>query len=135
MPRRSAVSSWLVTSTPSIVIRPDVGSISRLTIFSDVVLPQPDGPTRMQILPAGTVNDRSLTAPGVPRFPAAGSYDLDTWSNWTTAPWVARPVIARAVLRGWVCATPYRSPNASVTPLRTFGDTGPVPDPVRPGIT
>ena len=42
-----------------------VGSISRLTILSEVVLPQPDGPTRTQILPAGTVSDRSLTAPGV----------------------------------------------------------------------
>ena len=39
--------------------------MSRLTILSDVVLPQPDGPTRMQILPAGTVSERSLTAPGV----------------------------------------------------------------------
>src|SRR5690349_19064137 len=100
MPRRSSVSSRLVTSTPSIVIRPEVGSIRRLTIFSDVVLPQPDGPTRMQILPAGTVSDRSLTAAGaVPRFVAAGSYDLETWSNCTTAPWVARPVIGRTVLR------------------------------------
>ena len=36
----------------------------RLTILSEVVLPQPDGPTRMQILPAGTVSDRSLTAAG-----------------------------------------------------------------------
>ena len=41
--------------------------MSRLTILSDVVLPQPDGPTRQQILPAGTTSDRSLTAPGVPR--------------------------------------------------------------------
>ena len=41
--------------------------MSRLTILSEVVLPQPDGPTRMQILPAGTVSDRSLTAPGVGR--------------------------------------------------------------------
>jgi hypothetical protein len=46
-------------------IRPLVGSMSRLTIFSDVVLPQPEGPTKTQILPAGTVRDRSLTAPGV----------------------------------------------------------------------
>ena len=45
-------------------IRPLVGSMSRLTILRLVVLPQPDGPTRTQILPAGTVSDRSLTAPG-----------------------------------------------------------------------
>ena len=65
MLRRSSVSSRVAASTPSIRILPDVGSISRLTILSDVVLPQPDGPTRMQILPAGTFSDRSLTAPGV----------------------------------------------------------------------
>ncbi len=39
--------------------------MSRLTILSEVVLPQPDGPTSTQILPAGTVSERSLTAPGV----------------------------------------------------------------------
>ena len=40
--------------------------MSRLTILSEVVLPQPDGPTSTQILPAGTFSERSLTAPGVP---------------------------------------------------------------------
>ena len=52
-----------------------VGSISRLTILSEVVLPQPDGPTRTQIAPAGIVSDRSLTAPGTgarPAFAGAG---------------------------------------------------------------
>ena len=38
-----------------------VGSMSRLTILRLVVLPQPDGPTSTQILPAGTVKLRSLT--------------------------------------------------------------------------
>ena len=66
MPRRSAVTSRVAMSTPSIRIRPDVGSMSRLTILRLVVLPQPDGPTSTQILPAGTVSERSLTAPGVP---------------------------------------------------------------------
>ena len=66
--------------------------MSRLTILSDVVLPQPDGPTRMQILPAGTVSDRSLTAPGwslawPPPSWSRRSYDLVTWSNSTTAAW------------------------------------------------
>ncbi len=42
------------TSSPPMVMRPLVGSISRLTIFMLVVLPQPDGPTRTQISPAGT---------------------------------------------------------------------------------
>ena len=40
--------------------------MSRLTILSEVVLPQPDGPTSTHTLPAGTVSDRSSTAPGVP---------------------------------------------------------------------
>ena len=66
--------SRVATSTPSSRIRPEVGSISRLTILSDVVLPQPDGPTSTQILPAGTSSDRSLTAPGAPAFVAFASY-------------------------------------------------------------
>ena len=70
MPRRSSVTLRVDASTPSNRMRPDVGSISRLTILSDVVLPQPEGPTRTQILPAGTVSDRSLTAPGVPALVA-----------------------------------------------------------------
>ena len=70
MPRRSSVTLRVAASTPSSRMRPDVGSIRRLTILSDVVLPQPEGPTSTQILPAGTVSDRSLTAPGVPAFAA-----------------------------------------------------------------
>src|SRR3954453_22253271 len=133
MRRRSAVISWLITSTPSIVMWPEVGSIHRLTIFKDVVWPQPDGPTRMQIFPAGTVSDRSLTAAGAaPRFVAAGSYDFETWSNSTTAPWVTRAAISRTVLRLWVSPTPYRSPDRRLAPSRTLGDTGRVPDPVCP---
>ena len=53
-----------MTSSPPIVMRPLVGSMSRFTIFMLVVLPQPDGPTRTQISPAGTVRLRSLTAGG-----------------------------------------------------------------------
>ena len=64
MPRRSSVTSRVAASTPSMRIRPLVGSMSRLTILRLVVLPQPDGPTSTQILPAGTLNERSLTAPG-----------------------------------------------------------------------
>ena len=58
-----------MTSWPSMVIRPPVGSMRRLTIFIDVVLPQPDGPTRTQISPAGivrrqVVDGRRLRAAG-----------------------------------------------------------------------
>ena len=55
MLRRSSVTSRSAMSTPSSRIRPDVGSMRRLTILSEVVLPHPDGPTRTQIFPAGTV--------------------------------------------------------------------------------
>ena len=40
---------------PSMRMSPLVSSISRLTSFSAVVLPPPDGPTSTQISPAGTV--------------------------------------------------------------------------------
>ena len=46
---------------------PEVGSMSRLTILSEVVLPQPEGPTSTQIFPAGTASERSLTAAAAPR--------------------------------------------------------------------
>ena len=57
--------------------------MSRLTILSEVVLPQPDGPTRTQILPAGTVRVRSLTAPGAPNRRVASSKCFVTWTNST----------------------------------------------------
>ena len=50
-----------VTSSPSSTIRPLVGSISRLTIFMVVVLPQPDGPTSTHSSPAGTSRLRAST--------------------------------------------------------------------------
>ena len=73
IPRRSSVVSRVAASVPSSRIRPDVGSMSRFTILSEVVLPQPDGPTRTQIFPAGIVSDRSLTAPGAPALLARAS--------------------------------------------------------------
>ncbi len=44
------------------MIRPDVGSMIRLTIFMVVVLPHPEGPTRMTISPSGTSSVRLSTA-------------------------------------------------------------------------
>ena len=41
-------------SLPSTRIVPPVGSIIRLIIRSDVVLPQPDGPTNTVMRPAST---------------------------------------------------------------------------------
>ena len=54
MPRRSSAASVFITSVPSTRIVPDVGSIMRLTMRSDVVLPQPDGPTNTVIPPSRT---------------------------------------------------------------------------------
>ena len=47
---------------PSIRMSPESNGISRLTIFSAVVLPPPDGPTRTQKVPAGISSERSSTA-------------------------------------------------------------------------
>src|SRR3954465_16013078 len=79
--------------------------MSRLTILSDVVLPHPDGPTSTQILPAGTVSERSLTAPGVPfsRRP----YTLLTWRNSTVAP-REDPLAVAPVCAGLFVAAPRR---------------------------
>ncbi len=43
-------------------IVPEVGSIIRLIIRSEVVLPQPDGPTSTVIAPSGIVRERLPTA-------------------------------------------------------------------------
>lgn len=53
MPRRSSAASIVAVSWSSIVIRPAVGSIIRLTIRNDVVLPHPEGPTSTVIRPLG----------------------------------------------------------------------------------
>ena len=58
----------VVTSSPSITIRPWLGSIRRLIIFSVVVLPQPDGPTNITVEPAGISRVRWSTA-GLAREP------------------------------------------------------------------
>src|SRR6185369_11423093 len=75
MPRRNLTGSTLVTSLPSTVSVPDVGSIIRLIIRIDVVLPQPDGPTKTVSVPSGTSSVRSSTAT-VP-----SGYFLVTFSN------------------------------------------------------
>ncbi len=77
--RRSNAGSWPVTSLPSIRIVPDVGSIIRLIIRSDVVLPQPEGPTSTVMAPVGMVMERLPTAT-VP-----SGYLLVTSSNSITA--------------------------------------------------
>ena len=40
--------------------------MSRLIIFSEVVLPHPDGPTKMTISPEGTSSESSWTASASP---------------------------------------------------------------------
>ena len=62
MPRRSDGASMLRVSLPSISTAPWVGSIIRLIIRSEVVLPQPDGPTNTVICPVGISMVRSSTA-------------------------------------------------------------------------
>src|SRR5690349_1271276 len=86
MPRRSFTASTFVTSLPSTVSVPDVGSIIRLIIRIEVVLPQPDGPTNTVSVPSGTSSVRLSTAT-VP-----SGYFLVTFSN----------VIIRLFLQGLV---------------------------------
>src|SRR3954447_22020868 len=62
MPSRSFTGSTPATSLPSTVSTPDVGSIIRLIIRIEVVLPQPEGPTNTASVPSGTSSVRSSTA-------------------------------------------------------------------------
>src|SRR3954470_19296886 len=62
MPRRRSAASTDMMSLPSTEITPSLGSIIRLIIRRDVVLPQPDGPTKTVILPASTLRSSESTA-------------------------------------------------------------------------
>ena len=62
MCRRSWSAPWVLMSLSPMWIVPDVGSISRLIIFSEVVLPQPEGPTNITISPAGMTRLSPSTA-------------------------------------------------------------------------
>ncbi len=55
IPRRSSAGSVPVMSSPSMRIRPAVGSIIRLIMRSEVVLPHPEGPTSTVMAPSGMV--------------------------------------------------------------------------------
>src|SRR3954452_23884343 len=62
MLRRSWSALWPLMSLSPMWIETDVGSMSQLIIFSEVVLPQPDGPTNMTISPAGMTRLSPSTA-------------------------------------------------------------------------
>src|SRR5437868_5710913 len=62
MRRLSSVTLKLRASRPSIRIRPESCSYRRLTIFSRVVLPHPDGPSKTTRCPWGTSRVTSSTA-------------------------------------------------------------------------
>src|SRR2546428_5897919 len=68
MRRRNKIGFSSSTFLPSIKISPEVGSIKRLTIRSSVVLPEPEVPTSIQVLPSGkaklTASTAGLLAPG-----------------------------------------------------------------------
>ena len=51
-------------SLSSSQMRPEVGSIIRLIIRSDVVLPQPDGPTNTVIWPDGAIQGQLVDGDG-----------------------------------------------------------------------
>src|SRR6056297_2886097 len=52
----------VVTSSPSMMMWPEDGSMMRLIILRLVVLPQPDGPTKTTISPLGIFRLRRSTA-------------------------------------------------------------------------
>src|ERR1019366_282099 len=62
MLRRRALTSIVAVSRPSMEMAPDVGSISRLIIVREVVLPHPEGPAKTTISPERTSTDSSPTA-------------------------------------------------------------------------
>src|SRR5689334_22808978 len=78
MPRRSSAAGTDAVSSSSSQTVPDVGSTIRLTIRSEVVLPQPEGPTRTVIRPDGATRSSPSTAVVPP------GYRLTTESNLIT---------------------------------------------------
>src|SRR5699024_12380305 len=62
MRRRNRSTFIVVMSSSSITMLPVSVSMSRLIIFKVVVLPQPEGPTSMTMLPAGIYMVRQSTA-------------------------------------------------------------------------
>ncbi len=61
-PTRRSCTVLYVCSSPSIQIRPDVGSSSPAIIRSTVLLPEPLGPRSAVMLPASAVKETSRTA-------------------------------------------------------------------------
>src|SRR5580765_367562 len=62
MPRRSATSGSSRTLKPSMRMSPSSNGTSRRTRRTAVVLPQPDGPTSVQNVPAGISSESSRKA-------------------------------------------------------------------------
>ena len=75
-----------VTSAPPIMIAPDVGSSSPAIMRSVVVLPQPEGPSKVTRVPAAIVNEMSLTA-------ATSPYSLLTFRNSIDAAFMAWMIV------------------------------------------
>src|SRR5436190_15328267 len=114
---------------------PSVISIIRLTIRIAVVLPQPEGPTRTQISPAGTSNDRWSTAS---RW--APAYRFTTSRNSSVAAcgkadgpsdWAVFGLFTEAKPQGWGSADPNYSPcrplplgEAAARLVQPFDDHG-----------
>src|SRR2546421_3269808 len=76
MRRRNKIGFSSSTFLPSIRIAPEVGSIKRLTMRSRVVLPEPEVPTSIQVVPSCSSNVTASTA-GL----AVPSYCLVIFSN------------------------------------------------------
>src|ERR671918_504870 len=94
MLRLNFTGSCFMTSVPSTVIDPEVGSTKRLIIFIVVVLPHPEGPTSTTVSPSPTSMDRSETAGGP-----------ELWKRFVT---FFREIMVFVTRRSW-CVGPCRS--------------------------
>ena len=99
--RRSSAPRRADTPTPSSVTSPELGLSSATISLPSVVLPQPDSPTRPNVVPAGTEKDTSETA-----------LTLATWRR------------SRPALIGYSLTRFFRS-SSGATPLRPAGSAAP----------
>src|SRR6266516_2886968 len=76
MRRRKAIGFSVSTFFSSITISPDVGSIRRFTMRNSVVLPEPEVPTSIHVLPSGTSKVTASTA----GLPAPGYCLVISWN-------------------------------------------------------
>ena len=120
--RTSLAGSAPVTSRPASVTRPLTGRTNPATVFSNVVLPAPFGPTRATSSPSSTCNDtpcRATTAPyrAVTRSTRSTVYEPGTNAGWNASVKVGSPPSTVRITTSF-CGTPL-VPAYVTTPVVT----------------